>query len=269
MQYILEHNSEHANASKKKQTRPLTSSDEDEDDRNELLERENDGLSESYFSSLYEENKPKKLMIMNLKRRQAISACQWISFFLFMVIGIIALVDVCLAPSDPQYYLYLNIDNAVSAGQPYAYSHVGIVPYIVLQSVITFFSCLGGLLEFGCYNYKFFGIDMKWSIYPIKLLKNNKRVIAAIERAQASFSPYADCYDNYFSYVPLLHLSILSLMFLHITFGYDIISFTPIFTSFAFLLCIIVFFYMLKTYKWSWHDLERFKIEKEIIEKNE
>src|SRR5690349_6445737 len=91
-------------------------------------------LSEESANHFYlTETIPGGLISISLKRRKAISAFQWCSNFIVIAIGIIGLVDICMAPTSADSYVFYTADSAAAAGYPFVKSRIGWIPYLVLQ----------------------------------------------------------------------------------------------------------------------------------------
>lgn len=204
---------------------------------------------------------------IGIKRRKAISAFQWCSNFMVIIIGIIALVDVCLAPTSADNYVYYTESSALAAGYPFAASSIGWIPYLVLQCCSVGFILFAAALELRCYPLRLVGIDLKWDIYPFNFI-HKRTVRKSLWQAQQSFSPHGSCFDNYFYFAPLVQIIIIALMGVHLTFGYDIISFTPIFVTYAFCLLIILMAYMAKLFIFPLKEIVRYDMLKQMSKKS-
>lgn len=230
----------------------MSSSDDDRvgiaDERSDVLDAYHSYLGKTDHGIIY----------MGSTRRKIISVFQWISNIIFFVNGIIGLVDICLSPSDPQYYLYLNQASAMAAGYPYALSHIGWVPYAVLISVSLGFSITAAFLELRCYSTKAVGLDLKWSIYAYYSY-DEKTVLKSLNRAQSSFSPHGNCYDNYYYIIPFYHAVLLGLLFLHIAQDFNILSFTSLIVVFAYVMFVILFVFMARTYLYPLSEIDRLR----------
>lgn len=232
----------------------MTSSDEEYDKENVADERSD--VLDAYYSHLGKTDHG--IIYMGATRRKFISALQWISNIVFFVNGIMGLIDICMSPSDPQYYLYLNQASAAAAGYPSVQSHIGWIPYAVLIAVSLGFSLTAAFLELRCYSSKAVGLDLKWSIYAYYSF-NEKTVLKSLNRAQISFSPHGNCYDNYYYIIPFYHALLLGLLFLHIANDFNILSFTSLIVVFAYTTFIILFVYMARTYLYPLSEIDRLK----------
>lgn len=213
-------------------------------------------LIDTYYSNLGKRDHG--ITYINLTRRRIISAFQWISNIVFFCNGIIALVDVCLSPAGNQYWLYYNQASAAAAGYPSVQSNIGWVPYLILTAVSLGFSLTAAFMELRCYSIYAIGLDLKWSIYTYYSY-DEKVVIKSLENAQRSFSPHGNCYDNYFYITPLYHIVIFMLIFLHVFYDFNIISFTPVIIIFSYSLFVILCIYMGKLYFYPLKEIERQK----------
>ncbi len=203
------------------------------------------------------------LISIGIVRRKIISVMQWISNFISFVIGIVALVDISLASPRRDYYVYYTYASAAAAGLPFQPSVIGWIPYAVLQSCVVGFVIVAAIMELRCYSIKMVGIDLKWDIYPFKFI-NIYTVKKSLKQAQDSFSPHGSCYDNYFYFAPLVNIVILGLLGVHITFGFDVMSFTPLFVTYSFCLFIILLVYMIKLFVFPKKEIERYRRLEEL-----
>lgn len=213
-------------------------------------------LADTYYSNLGKRHHG--ITYIGPTRRKIISAFQWISNIVFFCNGIIALVDVCLSPAENQYWLYYNQVEAAAAGYPSVQSNIGWVPYMTLTAISLGFSLAAAFMELRCYSIYAIGLDLKWSIYTYYSY-DKKVVLKSLENAQKSFSPHGNCYDNYFYITPLYHIVIFGLIFLHVTYDFNIISFTPVIIIFSYTLFVILCIYMVKVYFYPLKELERLK----------
>lgn len=231
-------------------------SENEDDERNEFLSGKKTNVYDAYFSNL---GKPDHgIIYMGSTRRKVISLFQWLSNIVFFANAIMGLVDICMSPSAPQYYLYLNQAAATAAGYPFAGSHIGWVPYAVLIAISLGFSITAAFLELRCYSSKAVGLDLKWSIYAYYSY-DEKTVLRSLYRAQQSFSPHGNCYDNYYYIIPFYHAVLLGLLFLHIANSFDILMFTSLITVFGYTIFIVLFVYMARTYLYPMSEIDRLK----------
>ena len=221
-------------------------------------------LSEESISHFYtNERVPGGIIPIGLTRRKVISGLQWCSNFIVFVLGIIGLVDICMASAHPDYYVYYTFDSAAAAGYPFQYSAVGWIPYLVLEICAVGFSLIAAILELRCYFMRLVGIDLKWDIMPFNFIRR-KTVERWLIQAQQSFSPHGVSYDNYFYFAPLVQIVIIALLGLHLTFGFDVISFTPLFVVYGFCLFIILTVYMAKLFIFPFRELDRYRALKQL-----
>jgi hypothetical protein len=202
---------------------------------------------------------PSGIVSIGIVRRAWISFFQWISNFVCFVMAVMAIVDISLANPRPDYYVYYTSQSAGAAGYPFQGSHIGWIPYIVLQSIAVFFICLAAIIERRCcISFKTIGTDLSWDIFPFKQT-NLALVKKTIWQAQNSFSPHGACYNNYFYYAPLVEIVVLIFNAVHVFFGFDIIAFTPIYATYGFILFVILSCYMFKTYFMVNREIQRYK----------
>jgi len=234
----------------------MSSSDEESSETTITIADERSDVLDAYYSHLGKTDHG--IIYMGKTRRKFISLLQWLSNITFFANGIMGLIDICLSPSDPQYYLYLNQASAAAAGFPSVQSHIGWVPYAVLIAISLGFSLTAAFLELRCYSSKAIGLDLKWSIYAYYSF-DEKTVLKSLNRAQASFSPHGNCYDNYYYIIPFYHAVLLGLLFLHVANDFNIISFTALIVVFAYVMFIILFVYMARTYLYPLSEVDRLK----------
>jgi hypothetical protein len=224
-------------------------------------------LSEESVNHFYlSESVTGGLVPIGIKRRKAISAFQWLSNFVVIITGIIAFADICMSSSHADYYVYYTASSAAAAGYPFQSSHLGWIPYLVLQLCSVGFILFACALELRCYWVRLVGVDLKYDIYPFKYI-TKRTVKKSLWQAQQSFSPHGVAYDNYFYYAPLSQIVIIALLGVHLTFGFDIISFTPIFVTYAFCLLIILIAYMAKLFIFPLRELDRYRSLKQLAKK--
>ena len=223
--------------------------------------------------SLFEDHEPvnyyKKtpnLIRMSLVRRRIVSGCQWASNLLLYVMGILAFIDILIAPTANANYIYLSAQEASDAG--FLGFHGSIYSewvYFVFECVSFGLMCLAFFLELRCYRLRMMGCDLKWDVFPISMI-DDQFVIESIQQARNSLSPFGAAYDNYV-YFLLFHVMLFILLFFHIFIeSWNILFFAVMFVVLSIWSIVIVVMYMHKTFFGSKYEFERYRTLKEKFE---
>jgi len=205
-----------------------------------------------------------RLLRMSLTRRIIISCCQWTCKVLLYILAIMALIDIGIAPTSVDNYIYLNEQSAVAAG--FLHFHGTIYgspwPYFIIQTVSFGFMCLSFFLEWRCYPVRSMGLDLKWDWIPIALIDDDY-VKSTIRQARMSFSPFGAAYDNYV-YFMLFQAMLFFLVFLHIFIeGWNMMFFAVLYVIFGYWSIVIDIFYLVKIWFYAENEYRRYQSLKE------
>jgi len=232
---------------------PPTGMDQSEELKNSLLS----GEEFEFFT------KNARLVRMSLSRRRVISGCQWTCKILLYILAIMALIDIGIAPSSVNNYIYLNSQTAIAAGYPFHGTiYGGPWPYFIIQTVSFGFMCLSFFLEWRCYPVRSMGLDLKWDVIPV-FLADDQYVVDSIMQARNSLSPFGAAYDNYV-YFMLFQGMMFFLVFFHIFIeGWNMMFFAVLYVIFGFWSIVIDIFYMVKIYFYAGNEYRRYQKLKE------
>lgn len=234
----------------------------EEDEPDDFKEDEDNDENRDSAISFYK--KEHRMHRMSLTRRRIVSGFQWSCKGLLYVLAIMALIDIGIAPSSNNYYIYLNQQTALAAGYPFHGTiYGGPWPYFIIQTVSFGLMCAAFFIEWRSYSVRMMGVDVKWDVMPIFLL-SDKYVINSIKQAKYSLTPFGAAYDNYV-YFMLFQAMLFFLVFFHIFIeGWDMIFFCVLYVVFGFWSFIIDIFYMTKLFFFSNHEFNRYIDQKNM-----